>query len=79
MEQAERNVSKEAKRKERAPSLSDVKRRGDEVELADAVDASRDPKGNDQEEAHEDRQESGHYDAHGRVRPGGGPELDVAG
>jgi len=66
--QAERTAVREqdkAAKRGRRPAERITKR--DEVEVGEVehAEATRNAKGNDQEETHEDREARGHYDAHG--------------
>ncbi|TVQ29816.1 MAG: hypothetical protein EA376_14795 [Phycisphaeraceae bacterium] len=79
---AERNASKEAKRSDQKPAarfrrLHEL----DEVAISpiEGSEALRDPKGNDQEESHEDRQEQGHYTAAEPRDDDHKPHIDIQG
>ena len=81
---AERNASKEAKRTDQRPTARFRKlHEVDEVSISpiEGSEARRDPKGNDQEESHEDRQEHGHYTIADAERRDGDhkPHIDVQG
>ncbi len=79
--QSENAQARESKRAE-SPSkrfrqlLDNVELTVEETEQADAV---RSAKGNADEESHEDRQEHGHYDAQGLMRPTDPGTLDLNG
>ncbi len=80
LNQAERTAVSEADRKRTAKPL-EPKRVHDEVMLADAVDAVRNLKGNDQEETQEDRRAHDGYGTAPRGKADGAehPHIDVQG
>jgi hypothetical protein len=81
LSQAERSAVQE-KREEAARRVESRSRRaeGDEVIVqTEAAEAARRLAGNDQEEAHEDRQSHAQYAPDGRARQAGQGRLDVEG
>jgi hypothetical protein len=80
LSQAERSQVQE-KRSEANRSAANRARRKDEVIVqTEAVEAARRLAGNDQEEAHEDRQSHSQYTPGGNTAPAGTrPQLDLEG
>ena len=79
-QQADRVQPRDPKKAERPTER--FKRDGDSADLpvteVEAAEAIRDAKGNDQEEAHEDRQQQGLYEQRGK-KPEDRPRIDVEG
>lgn len=78
--QAEKIAARDAVKPDERPGKR-FRRPGDNAELSvshvEGVEGLRDPKGNEQEESHEDRQEHGHYDAQGQLSHDHKPRLDL--
>lgn len=82
--QAEKQASRESEKTDRRRPVARVVRRGDdnldlEVTEVEEVEATRNAKGNDQEETHEDRQAHGHYDARGALSDEPPRRVDLEG